>query len=143
MTININYFLANKKDCLLSFLLIFLGGLIYVLYRPENILFFRVTDGLGITPLIDIVRSNVSRVILPSFMINSLPAGLWTASYLIMMYVTTKYHTRKVKLMLALPLPIMTIILEFMQLWGWCPGTFDLYDLVCYFIPLFVFVKSI
>lgn len=143
MTININYFLANKKDCLLSFLLIFLGGLIYVLYRPENILFFRVTDGLGITPLIDIARSNVSRVILPSFVINSLPAGLWTASYLIMMYVTTKYHTRRVKLMLALPLPIMTIILEFMQLWGWCPGTFDLYDLVCYFVPLFVFVKSI
>ena len=139
---DIKLFLIYKKDWIIALLLILTGGMIYVLYRPESLLIFRVTDSLGITPLIDIVRSNASRVMLPSFMINSLPAGLWTASYLLMMYITTKFHTRRVRLMLALPLPIAAIVLEFMQLWGWCPGTFDIYDLICYIVPLFIFIKS-
>lgn len=140
---DIKLFLIYKKDWIIALLLILTGGMIYVLYRPESLLLFRVTDSLGITPLIDILRSNSSRVMLPSFMINSLPAGLWTASYLLMMYITTKFHTRRIRLMLALPLPIASIVLEFMQLWGWCPGTFDIYDLICYIVPLCVFVKSI
>ena len=132
-----------KKDWIVALFLILTGGIIYVLYRPESLLLFRVTDSLGITPLIDIARSNTSKVMLPSFMINSLPAGLWTASYLMMMYITTKYHTRRIRLMLALPLPVMAIVLELMQFLGWCPGTFDIYDLICYIVPLFVFIKSI
>ena len=106
MVEDIKLFLIYKKDWIIALLLILTGGIIYVLYRPESLLLFRVTDSLGITPIIDIVRSNSSRVMLPSFMINSLPAGLLTASYLMMMYVTTKFHTRRIRLMLALPLPI-------------------------------------
>ena len=140
---DIKLFVIYKKDWLVALLLILTGGMIYVLYRPENLLLFRGTDSLGITPLIDILRSNSSRVMLPSFIVNSLPAGLWTASYLLMMYITTKFHTRRIRLMLALPLPISAIALEFMQLLGWCPGTFDIYDLICYIVPLCVFVKSI
>ena len=130
---DIKYLWTNKKDWAIALFLIFAGGMIYILYRPENIMLFRLVDILGLTPLINVA----------SFMINSLPAGLWTASYLIMMYVTTKFHTRKVRLMLALPLPIAAIVLEFMQLLGWCPGTFDIYDLICYIVPLFIFIKSI
>ena len=140
---DIKLFVIYKKDWIVALLLILTGGMIYVLYRPESLLLFRVTDSLGMTPLIDIVRSNTSKVMLPSFMINSLPAGLWTASYLLMMYITTKFHTRRIRLMLALPLPMSAIVLEFMQLLGWCPGTFDIYDLICYIVPLCVFVKSI
>ena len=143
MKYEVKEILTYKKDWLIAFFFILGGGIIYILYRPENILLFRVTDALGIPPLIDIIRANVSHVTLPVFMINSLPAGLWTASYLMMMYASTKFHTRKIRLMLALPLPIVAIVLEFMQLLGWCPGTFDIYDLICYIVPLIVFIKSI
>lgn len=143
MVSEIKIFWIYKKDWIVALLLILTGGMIYVLYRPESLLLFRVTDSLGMTPLIDIVRSNTSKVMLPSFMINSLPAGLWTASYLMMMYITTKFHTRRIRLMLALPLPVMAIVLELMQFFGWCPGTFDIYDLICYIVPLFIFIKSI
>lgn len=123
--------LKYKKDWMVALSLFFIGGMIYVLYRPESLLLFRVTYALGITPLIDMLRSHISRFMLPSFMINSLPAGLWTASYLLMMFVTTKSHTRRFRLMIALPLPLMAIVLEIMQFLGWCPDTFDIYDLVC------------
>ena len=125
-----------------SFML-FLGIMIYLLYRPESLLVFKITDALGLSHIIDNLRLSFSEFQLHPIIVNSIPAGLWTASYLMMMYVTTKYHTRKVRLMLALPLPIMAITLELMQLCGWCPGTFDIYDLICYIVPLCVFVKSI
>lgn len=132
-----------KKVWIFAYLFIFIGGMIYVLYRPDNILLFRVTDSLGMKPLIDVARLSASQVKLPLFVINSLPAGLWAASYLMMMYITTRFHTRKVRLMLALPLPITAIVLEIMQYFGWCLGTFDIYDLLCYIVPLFIFIKSI
>lgn len=123
--------------------IIALGGMLYVLYRPENLLMFNLLDGLGLMPLVEHCRMVGRSLVLPDFVIYSLPAGLWTASYLLAMYLTTRYQSKKIRLMLALPLPISAILLEFMQLVGWCPGTFDIYDLICYIVPLIVFVKSI
>lgn len=123
--------------------IIALGGMLYLLYRPESLLMFNLFDGLGLMPFVEHCRMIAHSIVLPDFVIYSLPAGLWTASYLLAMYLTTKYQSKKIRLMLALPLPISAILLEFMQLFGWCPGTFDIYDLICYIVPLIVFVKSI
>ena len=123
--------------------MLLVGIMIYLLYRPHNLLVFNIVDALGLGHVIDNLRLSFSVFQLPPIVIKSLPAGLWTVSYLMMMFVTTKFHTRRVRLMLALPLPIAAIVLEFMQFWGWCPGTFDIYDLICYAIPLIIFIKSI
>lgn len=127
----------------LAAVLVSLGGIIYLLYRPKNLLMFSIVEHLGVMPFLDNCRDSGKSLVLPCFVINSLPAGLWTASYLLGMYLTTKYQSRKIRLMLALPLPVLAIALEFMQLVGWCPGTFDVYDLICYIVPLVVFVKSV
>ena len=132
-----------RKKYLLSLAMITIGGLIYLLYRPQNLLMFQITDYLGINPNIDSLRNEIKFLSLPSFVINSIPAGLWTASYLLLMYSNTRAYNKSTKLLITLPLPIAAIILEFMQLLGWCPGTFDLYDLICYAIPLIIFLKSI
>lgn len=132
-----------RKEYLLSLAMITIGGLIYLLYRPQDILLFQITDYLGLNPYITTLRNDVSIFSLPSFVINSIPAGLWTASYLLLMYCNTRTYNKITKLLITLPLPIAAIILEFMQLLGWCPGTFDLYDLICYAIPLIIFLKSI
>ncbi len=116
--------------------------MIYLLYRPESLLVFKIVDALGLSHVIDNLRLSFSGFLLPPIFINSFPSGLWTASYLMMMYASTKFHIRRIRLMLALPLPIMAIVLEFMQLLEWCPGTFDIYDLICYAIPLIIFIKS-
>ena len=125
-----------KKEYLLSIAMITVGGLIYLLYRPQNILLFQITDSLGLNPYITSLRNDISYISLPLFVINSIPAGLWTASYLLLMYCNTKSYNKSTKLLITLPLPISAIILEFMQLLSWCPGTFDLFDLICYIIPL-------
>lgn len=132
-----------RREKIIALVMIITGGIIYVLYRPQNLLLFRVTDNLGLTPYIEQLRNEVVGFYMPPFVINSLPAGLWTASYLTFMFVSTRYHNRKTRLLLSLPLPVSAIILEFMQLTGWCPGTFDFFDLLCYVIPLIIFIKNV
>lgn len=118
-----------------------IGGFVYLLFRPQNLLMFRVLDEIGGMPYIDFLRIHTNTLHLSGFVVNSLPAGLWTTSYLMMMHLSTKELSKKVRLMLALPLPLTAVILEFMQLFGWCTGTFDFYDLICYLVPLAVFIK--
>lgn len=132
-----------KIEKIIASVMIITGGLIYVLYRPPSLLLFRVADYVGLTPYVEQIQDNVSYIYMPSFVINSLPAGLWTASYLIFMYINTRFHNRGAKLLLSLPLPASAIVLEFLQLTEWFPGTFDLWDLVCYIIPMIIFIKSI
>ena len=134
--IKYNYYIA-------SFILLLIGALIYILFRPQNLLIFDMLDKMGLSNEVDSIRSSFIGIKLPLFVVNCLPAGLWTVSYLIAMYCNTKFHSRKTRLMLSLPLPMSAIVLEFMQLFGWCPGTFDWYDLLCYVIPIIIFIKSI
>lgn len=129
----------GKYPCLewaIALIPVLFGGLIYLLYRPKNIILFEVLDKLGDSTAVDIVRSKVEHVHLPDFVVYSLPAGLWTASYLMAMYLCTKQLNKKMRLSLAQPLPISAVILEFMQQFGLCPGIFDICDLLCYIISV-------
>ena len=130
-------------EWIVATILLLIGCTIYLLFRPQNLLMFKIIDGLGGMSNVVSLRMYINHNCFPDFIIYSLPAGLWTASYLMMMYLITKGYTIKSRLMLALPLPIIAIVLEFMQLLGLCIGTFDVYDLICYIIPLIVFVESI
>lgn len=136
-------YIYNWRYYLEAGALLMAGCLIYLLYRPKSIFLFDIIENLGLMQETDRIRDNVNNAFLPSIVVNSFPAGLWTASYLIMMYASTKYQTKKIRLMLSLPLPISAIVLEFFQLFSWCPGTFDIYDLICYIIPLLIFLKTI
>ena len=119
------------------------GSLVYMLFRPQNLLMFNVLDKIGILSYLQSIRLQVDTVKMPEFIVYSLPGGLWTTSYLLMMFLLTKYHTCRMRLLLALPLPILTIVEEFMQLLGWCPGTFDIDDIICYIVPLSIFILSV
>ena len=123
--------------------LLIIGGIIYLFYRPHGILLFQITDFLGLTSYIDIFKHDSFLLSLPDFVIFSLPAGLWTASYLLLMFANTTFLSRKNRLLISLPLPVSAILLEFLQLFGWCPGIFDIYDLACYTIPIIIFIKNV
>lgn len=98
-----NYYIA-------SFILLSIGALIYILYRPQNLLIFEMLDKIGLSNEVESIRSSFIGIQLPFFVVNCLPAGLWTASYLIAMYCNTKFQSRKTRLMLSLPCKVATIL---------------------------------
>ena len=60
----------GKYPCLewaIALIPVLFGGLIYLLYRPKNIILFEVLDKLSDSTAVDIVRSKVAHVYLPDF----------------------------------------------------------------------------
>lgn len=146
MNMNYNKNAVVKFSCIkwaFALMPVIIGGTIYLLYRPKNILLFSTLNEMGIMPRLEAIRKSAELYHLPNFVVYSLPAGLWTASYLMAMYMMTKHCTRRTRLSLSLPLPISAIASEFMQLFDLCPGTFDVDDLICYIIPIVIFLKLI
>jgi hypothetical protein len=77
---------------------------------------------------------------LPDIMVYSLPAGLWSASYVI--FVDTLIGDRPwlVRLLTASIIPLTGAASEVLQALGALQGTFDWADLLCYLLPLAVFL---
>lgn len=92
---------SNWYKWTLSILLLSVGIGIYILFRPQNLLVFGLLDDLGLIPIVDSLRMSASVIMLPSFVINCVPAGLWTASYLIGMYLITTGASRTQKILLS------------------------------------------
>ena len=70
------------------------------------------------------------------FVIYNLPAGLWTISYIILMQLIMT-DTRGINRILWIySLPLFLTIVEFLQLFSFFPGTFDVLDIVVYIIPI-------
>lgn len=124
----------------IAFLFITCGGFIYLVFRPKSLLLFQLVDTLYLTEWIDKIRNAFSTISIPDFVVYSLPAGLWTASYLLIMYYTTRRCKRDTRLKLSLPLPVSAVVLEIAQYISLCPGTFDFIDLVCYLVPISLFI---
>ena len=124
----------------IAFLFITCGGFIYLAFRPKSLLLFQLVDTLYLTEWIDKIRNAFSTISIPDFVVYSLPAGLWTASYLLIMYYTTRRCKRDTRLKLSLPLPVSAVVLEIAQYFSLCAGTFDFIDLICYLVPITLFI---
>ena len=118
---------------------LFLGGVVYILWRDPNLLMFRWFGAAGLGPAIDWLRVGTAsaQTALPHWFIYSLPDGLWVyALTALMMFV---WHGVR-----SLPLKIFWLSLglligagsELAQLAGILPGAFDPIDLVvCLIAP--------
>ena len=139
----------------LMFLLV--GGMLYVLYRPQTLLLFRVSDALGLSSVIGEWRQFASVSYRPAdFVVYSLPAGLWAASYVLITAPLTSLLRKRSSgvesgssdaashnvrrcypLYVAVAfIPLLGAASELMQALHLLPGTYDPADLVLYLLPL-------
>lgn len=122
-----------------SILLLVLGGGIYLLFRPQNILMFRVVDALGLAPDINGWREVAGSASLPEFVIYCLPNGLWTAAYILLIDGLFYRQTKRCRLLAATVIPLIGTMAEMLQAPGWIPGTFDFGDVACILFPLLAY----
>jgi hypothetical protein len=107
------------------------GGLIYVIWRPESLVMFRWFDALSLEGVVATLRAygaSHSRTF-PEWVYFSLPQGLWIMSGIVLLGCVWANNSRAA---LAWPLgfALFGFSLEGAQYAGWLPGRFDQLDLL-------------
>lgn len=120
--------------------LLFMGGMIYLLFRTESLLMFQWVGYLHVESFIYNLRENASPISIPAFCKFCLPDGLWISSYIIVVDTIWRGVSPKRRLIWCMSLPLIAIITELMQFCNIIVGTFDYYDLLSYIIPTLVFL---
>lgn len=115
----------------LSLLLLIVGTLIYVFFRP---LYLPINEFLALSG-IDIVglRESLSIGNAPPFVSNSLPAACWSLSWVFLMkFVWSNCQSFKEFAFWIILIPFSGIGSEISQYFGVIPGTWDNYDFLLY-----------
>ena len=124
-----------------AFVLLASGGMVYVVFRPSNLLLIVVLKALGAGDALDALKSSLQGLEVPDFVVYSLPAALWSAAYILAM--EALWRGRGVSLGFRVVwvsvVPVMGVASELMQAYGMLPGVFDWMDLMCYVLPFLVY----
>ncbi|MBR5719975.1 MAG: hypothetical protein IKX38_03080 [Bacteroidales bacterium] len=123
----------------LSIVALSIGGGIYFLYCSKTLLMFRWADALNVTGHIENLRQSMSIYNPSDFVKYNLPDGLWSISYFLIIFsIWGKVGGENIVWFCLMP--IIALILEFMQLTAIIPGHFDWWDVVCYSLPLIILI---
>ena len=135
-----------KKQLIVGhFLTLFIGTLMYVLFRNKSILVFDWINSINIIRPINYLREMTicSKQYLPNWFIFSLPGGLWTFSYVTLVMLIWNNEIKRKNIFWLILLPAIAIISEIGQCLKLFPGTFDLNDILFYILgfitPLILF----
>ena len=129
-----------RHEQALSAALLLAGGAIYLLFRPHTLLMFHVADRLGGASSIQAARALTGECHLPRLLTDCLPGGLWSAAYVLLIDSLLKRQSAKHKIVAASIIPLVGALSEVLQYWGILPGTFDSIDLLCYLLPLIIYI---
>lgn len=132
--------MRRKADFLLASVLMLVGGMVYLLFRPRTLLLFAVLDKLGFGETIGRWRMAVSAVSLPEFVLYSLPNGIWVISYVLVIDGVFSSSPVATRLRWASVIPVLGVGSELLQGVGVMPGTFDWADLLCYAVPYLAYL---
>lgn len=115
------------------------GGLIYILYRAPTLHMFSWFRSIGIHQYVLQLRE-LEFPIIPEWIKFCLPDGLWMASYMLLMVAIWLHEQTRRSLVLSLLLPIFINASEILQFFHLTKGTFDPIDLLCYDIPVTIYI---
>ena len=118
---------------------LFMGGCLYLLYRSDSLVMFRWCQSLGVYDFIVSLRPQAHY---DNWLVYSLPDGLWMLAYVLLMGAIWNFNVKK-SLLASLPLAVVAIGSELLQIPRWIPGTFDIVDLFCYLMAIWLGYKYI
>lgn len=135
--------MRQRLQILAGVILLVAGGLIYTLFRPTTLLGFRLTDAIGLSPLINNWRTALATQQPAPFIVYCLPNGLWSAAFILIMDRLFAHQPLRHRLCWTAVIPGIGITAELLQAVGIVPGTFDWLDILCYAVPYLVYVGII
>lgn len=135
---------AKAKHLLVSALPLFVGGMIYILWRSSSLLMFHWFTWLGVGAGIDAVRevSVLYLAVLPGWILYSLPDAAWVSTGVLLsaaIWAGSESRSRHFWIFLA---PTLAVGAEFAQLFHLLPGTFDPLDFIACSISAIVSISA-
>ena len=131
---------ANKAKVFLGVLFLLCGGAIYLLFRSKTLYIYVWCKALGMGTLVDSLRHFVLDWDVSDFFKFSLPDGLYSAAYLLIIDAVWHGYYQWQKYLFIAVIPVVTIGSELLQYFSLVKGTFDVYDLICYLIPPIIYI---
>ena len=130
---------------ILSFVILIIGGLIYVGFRDKSLLMFRWFEQLGISGEVDTFRNFLNSEGIYGLVKNSLPDGLWIFAYMFLVDAIWNGSKSISSYIFIFSLPCFALLSELLQYFGLFPGVFDWVDVASYLfaILLYVIIKLI
>lgn len=130
---------------ILSFVILIIGGLIYVGFRDKSLLMFNWFEHLGISGKVDGFRDLVNSEGVYGWVKNSVPDGLWIFAYMFLVDAIWNGSKSISSYIFIFSLPCFALLSEFLQYFGLFPGVFDWIDVASYSfaILLYVIIKLI
>ena len=124
--VNLKFFLS------IALVPMLLGGIIYILFRPESLVMFQWFDYLGFTQIIKNFRAFLLPLLLntPDWVIYSIPDGIWVFSLTAMLSKIWQDGPIISKFIWCSIGPVIGIAGEIAQYFHLIKGTFDIDDLV-------------
>lgn len=108
------------------------GGILYLLYRPATLRLFSWADAVGLLAAVEAMRegTTVKYEHMPSWVIYSLPNGLWLFALCYFMYAVWE-DVEDVRRWIWLPVGLLLGPgIEVLQAFDIVPGVFDMWDIV-------------
>jgi hypothetical protein len=115
-------------------MLLAVGGLIYILFRPDTTLLFCLLAKAGFAESLYQFRS-VAVAGLPYWVVYCLPGALWVAAYILITDTVLHGWALRPKLLTAALIMSVGVVSEMLQSVAIVPGTFDSADIVAYIAP--------
>ena len=119
-----------------SVLMLLIGGLTYLLFRPTTLVLFQLVRLMGL-------EDAVMRWRMPEFVVYCLPNGLWAAAYVLLIHALLMGQPAKTRLLAVAVIPLVGAGAEAMQAFGFLPGTYDNGDMACLLAPLAAYAAFI
>ncbi len=119
----ITYFFTNILIPLL------IGGTIYLLFRPDTLILFRILDFFKIEQ-VDVSRTALSKYsqYIPQWVVYCLPNALWVYSF--SMYIEHVWRGEKIGKIFVYCTYLLSLLLELLQYFQIISGTFSFGDLI-------------
>lgn len=116
--------------CLTAFALL-AGGIIYIIFRSSEPLFFSWTNSTRAIHWINIIRNSSLSFskILPEWIVYSLPDGLWAFGYSLLITGIWSGSKSLLRYFWFASIPLLVLGFEFLQFARLIPGTFCLQDI--------------
>jgi len=108
-----------------------LGGIIYLLFRPSEILFLKWIQTAGLDNWFSLARqkSLSLNLHLPEWIVFSLPNGFWAFAYALLITCVWSGSKSWLRYFWMASIPILVLGFEILQFTGTIPGTFCMQDL--------------